>query len=157
MAIFKSSNPILTDAAYQKSIEVYDADILKMTVRGTLNKFFLLSLLVIASASLTWSAFYQGVNVMPFALVGGLGGFIVAMVLSFKPSWSSILSPIYALLEGAFIGGISAIIQFAFKDKAPGIVFQAVGATFGVVIIMFFLYRFGIIKVTQKFRAIAMT
>src|SRR3954464_13805258 len=119
MSIFKSSNPILNEAAYQKSVTIYSADAQTMTERGTLNKFFLLSLLVIASASLTWSAYYQGVNIMPFTLVGGLGGVVVAMVLTFKPSWASILGPIYALLEGAFIGGISAIVQFAFKDKAP--------------------------------------
>jgi len=157
MAIFKSSNPILTDAAYQKSMQVYDTTELRMTERGTLNKFFLLSLLVIATASLTWSAYFQGVNIMPFTLIGGLGGFIVAMVLTFKPSWASVLAPVYALLEGAFIGGFSAIMQFRFQEKAPDIVFQAVGATFGVVLIMYFLYRFKIIKVTEKFRAIVIT
>ena len=39
-----------------------------MTERGTLNKFFMLFLLVMASASLTWKAFYDGVNVMPYMM-----------------------------------------------------------------------------------------
>jgi len=157
MAIFKSSNPILTNAAYEKSMQVDGVGELRMTERGTLNKFFLLSLLVIATASLTWSAYFQSVNIMPFVLIGGFGGFIVAMVLTFKPSWGSVLAPLYALLEGAFIGGFSAIMQFRFQEKAPDIILQAVGATFGVVLIMYFLYRFKVIKVTEKFRAIVIT
>ena len=157
MAIFKSSNPVLTDKAYEKSLQVYDADTLKMTERGTLNKFFLLSLLVMATASLTWSAFFQSKDVIPYILVGGIGGFIIAIVLAFKPAWSGVLAPIYALLEGAFVGGISAYLQFVFQKKAPDMILQAVVITFGVVLAMFALYRFQIIKVTEKFRTIVFT
>ncbi|HSC37163.1 MAG TPA: Bax inhibitor-1/YccA family protein [Chitinophagaceae bacterium] len=157
MAIFKSSNPVLTDKAFEKSMTVYDADVVKMTEKGTLNKFFLLSLLVMATAALTWSAYFQGKDVWPYILVGAFGGFICAVVLAFKPKLASILGPIYALLEGAFVGGVSAYYQFAFQKQAPGIVMQAVVITFGVVIAMFLLYRFQIIKVTEKFKAIVIT
>jgi uncharacterized YccA/Bax inhibitor family protein len=157
MAIFKTSNPVLTDKAFEKSIQVYNADVIKMTAHGTLNKFFLLSLLVIGSASVTWSAYFQGKNVYPWMLVGGIGGFIVALILTFNPTKGSFLAPLYALLEGVFVGGASAVFNYVFAKSAPGIIFQAVGITFGTVIAMFFLYRFQIIKVTDKFRSIVFT
>jgi len=157
MAIFKTSNPALTDKAFQKSVEVYDMNAVKMTERGTLNKFFLLSLLVIGSASFTWSAYFQGRDVFPWMLVGLIGGFIVAMILIFNPLKAAFLAPIYALLEGVFVGGASAVYNHAFDKTAPGIVFQAVVLTFGTVLAMFALYRFKIIKVTEKFKSIVIT
>jgi uncharacterized YccA/Bax inhibitor family protein len=78
-------------------------------------------------------------------------------VLVFKKQWGAILAPIYALAEGVFLGGISAYYNYAFEKTAPGIVTQAVGLTFGVVIAMFALYRFGIIKATQRFKSIVIT
>ena len=128
-----------------------------MTVRGTLNKFFLLFLLVMATASLTWSAYFQGKDVTAWIMVGAFGGLAVAITMAFKPMWANFLAPVYALLEGAFVGGISAFYSFAFAKTAPGIVMQAVGLTFGVVIAMYFLYRFQIIKATEKFKSIVIT
>jgi uncharacterized YccA/Bax inhibitor family protein len=157
MAIFKTNNPILTDKAYQKSLDVYDSGVVKMTARGTLNKFFLLSLLVMATASLTWSAVYQHVDVTGYIIGGAIGGFIIAIVLAFKPAWSPFLAPIYALLEGAFVGGVSAYLQYVFRDKMPGMIMHAVVITFGVVIAMFLLYRFRIIRVTETFKTIVFT
>ncbi|RYG03177.1 MAG: Bax inhibitor-1/YccA family protein, partial [Chitinophagaceae bacterium] len=72
----------------------------------------------------------------------------------FKPIWASFLAPVYALLEGAFLGGVSAVYNNAFEAYAPNIVMQAVGLTFGVVIGMFALYKFGVIKATEKFKSI---
>lgn len=158
MAIFKSGNPALSEKTFQQSIVVNQSEV--MTERGTLNKFFLLFLLVMATASFTWSAYYQGRDVMPWILVGAIGGLITAVVLTFKPVWANFLAPVYALFEGAFIGGISAYYNFAFKDAATsggGIVMQAVGLTFGVVIAMYLLYRFRIIKATEKFKAVIVT
>lgn len=154
MAIFKSGNPALNEKSFQQSAQVYGADVVKMTERGTLNKFFLLSLLVIATASLTWSAYYQGKDVSVWIWTGVLGGLGTAILLTFKREWASFLAPLYALFEGAFVGGISAYYNYAFEKVAPGIVMQAVGLTFGAVIAMFLLYRFRIIKATEKFKSI---
>jgi uncharacterized YccA/Bax inhibitor family protein len=52
------------------------------------------------------------------------------------------------------LGAISAVYNNVFAKTAPGIITQAVLLTFGVVIAMFFLYRFRIIKVTEKFRSV---
>src|ERR1700712_418516 len=113
MAIFKSGNPALTDKTFQQSIVVNSSEV--MTERGTLNKFFLLFLLVIGTASVTWNAFSQGKDVTSWLWIGAIGGLITALVLTFKPMWATFLAPVYALFEGAFEGGISAMYNFAFK------------------------------------------
>jgi uncharacterized YccA/Bax inhibitor family protein len=160
MAIFKSGNPALSEKTFQQSIVVNQTE--AMTERGTLNKFFLLFLLVMGTASLTWNAYGQGKDVFPWMIGGAIGGLIVAIVLAFKPMWATFLAPVYALFEGAFVGGISAFYNFAFKGaettgSTGGIVMQAVGLTFGVVIAMFALYRFRVIKATEKFKSVIFT
>jgi len=150
MAIFKSGNPAMN--VFQNTITLPGAGV--MTERGTLNKFFMLFLLVMASASLTWKAFYDGVNVMPYTWGGAILGFITALVVIFKKEWAAYLTPVYALFEGVFLGGISALYNNIFAKTAPGIVTQAVLLTFGAVIAMYLLYRFRIIKVTEQFRSI---
>lgn len=159
MAIFKSGNPALNEKTFQQSVVVNQSE--AMTERGTLNKFFLLFLLVLGTASITWNAFSQGKDVTSWLWIGLIGGFITAIVLTFKPIWATFLAPIYALFEGAFIGGVSAVYDFAFKGAATGatggIVMQAVGLTFGVVIAMFALYRFRIIKATETFKSVIIT
>jgi uncharacterized YccA/Bax inhibitor family protein len=150
MAIFKSGNPAMN--VFQNTITLPGSGV--MTERGTLNKFFMLFLLVMASASLTWKAFYDGVNVMPYMLGAAILGFITALVVIFKKEWSAYLTPVYALFEGVFLGAISATYNNVFAKTAPGIVTQAVLLTFGAVISMYLLYRFRVIKVTEKLRSI---
>jgi len=150
MAIFKSGNPAMN--VFQNTVTLPGSGV--MTERGTLNKFFMLFLLVMASAGLTWKAFYDGVDVMPYTMGAAILGFIAALVVIFKKEWSAYVAPVYALLEGVFLGGISAIYNNVFAKTAPGIVTQAVLLTFGAVIAMYVLYRFRIIKVTEQFRSI---
>ncbi|MGZ5134558.1 MAG: Bax inhibitor-1/YccA family membrane protein, partial [Flavitalea sp.] len=152
MAIFKSGNPALSEKHFEKTLHSA-GDTGVMTEKGTLNKFGLLMILVLASASFTWKAAADGVNVLPWIIGTAIGGLVIALILAFKPVWASFLAPVYALVEGVFVGGISAYYNDAFSQIAPNIVMQAVGITFGVVIAMFGLYRFGVIKATQKFKA----
>ena len=154
MAILKSGNPALNDKTFAAGYALSDTEV--MTERGTLNKFFLLCVLVIASASCTWSAFTDGKDITSWIWIGALGGLGVAIATIFKPAWSPFLAPVYALLEGLFVGGISVTYNHIFDKFAPGIVMQAVALTFGTVIAMFLLYRFGIIKATQKFKSVVM-
>jgi len=157
MALFKSGNPTLSEKVFDKSLTVPSDSTEVMTERGTLNKFGLMMILVLGAASLTWKAAYEGKDVIPWMLGGAIVGFIVAIVLAFVPRYAKILAPIYAIAEGTFLGAISAYYNAAFAEKAPGIVMMAVGITFGVVIAMFALYRFGIIKATEKFKAVVIT
>ena len=71
--------------------------------------------------------------------------FVITM---FKKHWSGITAPIYALLQGLAMGGISAIAEAQY----PGIVIQAIGLTFGTLASLLFCYKTGIIKPTENFR-----
>ncbi len=152
MELFKSGNPVLSEKKFEGSINRADSDV--MTQRGTLNKFGIMMILLLASASFVWKAAAEGKNIMPWMIAGAIGGLVIVIVLAFKPTFAAFLAPVYALLEGAFVGGISAYYANAFNAYAPNIVMQAVGLTFGVVIAMFVLYRTGVIKATQRFKSI---
>ena len=154
MSLFKSSNPTLTENKFKVTVldGVYNAD--AMTLKGTLNKFGFLVLIVIATSFYSWKQAAEGGNVMPMMWGGILGGLGVAILLSFKREWAQYLAPIYALLQGLFIGSISAMFNAAFAEKAPNIVMNAVGLTLAVSVGMYFLYSFKIIKATQRFKSI---
>lgn len=158
MELFKSGNPTLSEKRFKDTVL---ADVVTdenaMTVRGTLQKFGFLFLMVMGTAFYSWKEFAEGGNVQPLIYIGAFGGLVVAIVLMFKKEWSPYLAPAYALLEGLFVGAISAYYNFAFAEKAPGIVINAVGLTFGTAIGMYLLYSFRIIKATEKFKAIIFT
>jgi uncharacterized YccA/Bax inhibitor family protein len=155
MELFKSGNPALNEKYFQKSLQLDQSDV--MTERGTLNKFGLLFILLLSAACFTWTAFYQGKDIFPWIIASAIVGLVLALIICFRPIWSSFLVPLYGIVEGVFVGGISAFYNYAFAEKAPGIVMQAVGLTFGVVIAMYLLYRFRIIKATEKFKAVVFT
>jgi uncharacterized YccA/Bax inhibitor family protein len=85
---------------------------------------------------------------MPWMLGGLIGGFVVALITIFKQQWASITAPLYALLEGLALGGISAF----FERSYPGIAVQAVGLTFGTLFVMLLAYKTGVIRATQGFK-----
>lgn len=121
-----------------------------MTVEGTIHRTGILLLCLLATALYTWSQFFTTRNpavVGPYIWIGALGGFALAMVTVFKKEWSGVTAPVYALLEGLFLGGVSAIMELRF----PGIAIQAVALTFGTCLCMLLAYRSGLIRPTQKF------
>ena len=125
-----------------------------MTIKGTLNKFGFMLLMLMGSAFYSWKeAANGGTNVMPMILGGAIGGLVIAIVLMFKKEWAPYLAPLYALLEGLFIGAVSSF----FNQVYPGIVMQAVGLTFSVGIGMYFLYVMRIIRATEKFKSVLIT
>jgi uncharacterized YccA/Bax inhibitor family protein len=156
MAIFKSGNPTLTQKMFDKSMHLEANMQGTMSVRGAINKFGFLMVMIIAGAAYNWHMFEQGQTSTMNALMitGIIGGLITAIAISFKPNWAGYLAPLYGLLEGLFIGGISAIFNAAFAEKYPGLVMQAVGLTFGVAISMFLLYNFRVIKATEKLKSV---
>lgn len=157
MQAFKSGNPTLTSKIFNTTLADRQQGI--MTARGAMNKFGFLFLMVIAGAAFTWHLYYQGKaqTMMPLMLVGVFGGLITALVITFKQNWAPFLAPLYGLLEGLFIGAISAIVNNMFAAKYPGIVLHSVGLTLGVAVAMFLLYNFRIIRPTQRFKSILFT
>jgi uncharacterized YccA/Bax inhibitor family protein len=157
MSLFKSGNPTLSEKSFRSTAIPNTSDAGLMTVRGTLNKFGFMFIMLMAGAFLTWRMAAEGKNVFPWMIAGAIGGLIIAIVLVFKKQWSPYLAPAYGILEGLFVGGISAYYNYAFAETYPGIVMQAVLLTFGTAIGMFLLYKFRIIKATEKFKAIIFT
>jgi uncharacterized YccA/Bax inhibitor family protein len=123
-----------------------------MTVSGTMNKSFLMLILLIASAAITWIMTFNGQNPMVFSIGGAIVGFILVLIATFKPQYSGYLAPGYAIFEGLFIGGISSIFEVMY----PGIVIQAVSCTFVTFMVCFGLYKYEIVKVTERFRSVVL-
>jgi uncharacterized YccA/Bax inhibitor family protein len=151
MNLTKSSNPVLREQVFSRDY-TYNQEV--MTVNGTIGKTAIMLLLVIASAVFTWNKFFNAPDpasassaVMPWLLIGGIGGLVTALITSFRPKSSAITVPIYAVLQGLFLGAISA----TFEAKFGGLVMRAVMLTLAVFAAMLFLYRSGIIKVSRKF------
>ena len=155
MPLMKTSNPALgentfRDFAGSRFGGAIDATA-RMTLSGTVNKTGILLLCAFVTAAWVWNLFVKSGDmaaVAPLLLVGGIGGFIVAMVTVFKKEWSPVTAPMYALLEGLVLGGMSAV----FDLRYPGIAIQAVGLTFGTLLALLLAYSSRLIRVTQKFR-----
>jgi uncharacterized YccA/Bax inhibitor family protein len=123
MELFKSGNPTLSEKSFKQTGYIdYENS---MTVRGTLNKFGFMFLMLMGTAYYSWKEFADGGDVQPLIWGGALGGLVVALVIVFKKEWSPWLAPLYALLEGLFIGAISAYYNEAFAEKMPNIIMNA--------------------------------
>jgi uncharacterized YccA/Bax inhibitor family protein len=141
----RSSNPILREKAFSvaTSGEV-------MTMQGTVNKAVALLALLVIGGAWTWNLFYhQGIEAMTPWLLGGFGGaFVLALLISFMPRISPPLAPVYAVLEGFLLGGLSAVLE----QRYPGVVVQAVGLTVGVFFSLLVAYKLRLVQATAKFR-----
>jgi len=140
-----TSNPTLRADTFTR--ETFAGTAGAMTIRGTATKTFLLLALAVMSGSYTWSQAASGGG-MGLGVVGAIGGFIVALILCFKHPWAPVLAPLYAVLQGLFLGGISAV----FSARYGGIVFQAVAMTFGTLFALLAAYQSGYIRATEKFK-----
>ena len=156
MNLTKSSNPVFGKSVFERT----QADVQEgiMTVEGTVNKTGLMLLIVTFAALFTWRKFfaaydYSGTEtalsaISIWLIAGGIGGFITAMITVFSPRKAGITAPVYAVFEGVFLGGISAL----FESMYPGLVMRAVALTFGVFFVLLMLYRSGTIRATGRFR-----
>jgi len=145
----KTSNPVFQGSTFSRP-SAYALPGEAMTVNGTIHKTGILLLCVLATALWTWNRFYTGGQeaVGGLILIGAIGGLIMALVTVFKKEWAAYTSPVYALLEGLLLGGISAMLELQF----PGIAVQAVMLTFGTCFCMLLAYRSGLIRATEKFK-----
>lgn len=152
----RTSNPALRALA-ARGVPQAGAGEGAMTVTGAVNKTIALVALVVIGAAWVWSRYSAALPAGPGAAAGAvsgyliaglIGGLVLALVTVFKPTWAKVTGPAYALLEGFAVGGISAFLD----TRYPGIVIQAVGLTFAVMVGMLLIYRTGLIKVTPAFQ-----
>ncbi|MDA3866430.1 MAG: Bax inhibitor-1/YccA family protein [Salinivirgaceae bacterium] len=148
--MLRTSNPAFSAKNLRTSVAHTAED--AMTINGSIQKTGLLVLLAFLGATYTWGQFSSSPELAQTWMFGGaIGGFIAAMVIVFKRNLAKYVAPIYAILEGLFLGAISAYFNAMFP--AEGIVMRAIALTFGVLFAMLMFYRAGIIKPTERFRS----
>lgn len=151
----RSGNPALKESTF---LDLGTGTVVRneagsMTLNGTVHKTGILLLLTVLTAAYAWSQTISATGeVAPGAAIylwgGAIGGLVLALVTVFKKMWSPITAPLYAIVEGFFLGSISAIYNAQFQ----GIVMQAVMLTFGIMFVLLFAYRSGLIKATENFK-----
>jgi len=154
MNFSRSSNPTLSDNTFISHSSSYTSG-QTMTLQGTVNKSILMVLLIMLGAAYTWQKFMAYLEpasgiaaVTPYIWGGAIGGLIIGLIIAFKHNWAPFLAPIYAIVEGLFLGALSAM----FEAQFPGIVMRAVMLTMGTFFALLFVYKSRIIKVTDNFR-----
>ena len=136
----RSGNPALSAKTFKNAVGTGTEE---MTIEGTVNKTAMSLLLLMATASYTWT------NPSPTLMMFGLfGGLIMAIITIFKKTWAPYTVSGYALLKGLALGGISRF----FEMQYPGIVSQAVFLTFGILAALLLAYKSGLIKPTENFK-----
>lgn len=146
----QSRNPILT------KVDSFISCAEPMTMQGAIKKSLLLLIVaaVVGLAVFLYTVFSGNTAFMMAAtILGAVASIIFSVVLVFKPHQAEKIAVPFAIGEGLFLGGISAI----FQSKYPGIPAQALLATFSTSLVMFGLYRYKIIKVTEKLKAIVVS
>ncbi|MFL2587680.1 MAG: Bax inhibitor-1/YccA family protein [Flavobacteriaceae bacterium] len=135
----RSGNPVLSKSTFSNTGSISE----KMTINGTVNKTAISLLLLVGTGYLTFT------TINPGLLIGcGIGGFIVAIITVFKKEWAPITVPIYAVLEGGLLGGVS----FMYNSLYDGIVTNAIFLTVGILLSLLTAYRSGYIKATENFK-----
>lgn len=147
----RSSNPALSSKTFDRFGPAATASGEVMTLDGTVNKTAILLLLALGTSFFVWRMYFISRNpaaVIPWMLGGLIGGLIFAIVTAFKKGWAPITAPVYAALEGLFLGGISAFYEARFH----GIVIQAVALTFGTAFALLMAYKTRLIRATENFK-----
>jgi uncharacterized YccA/Bax inhibitor family protein len=144
----RTANPAFSNAFPVSGIRAGFGE--TMTINGTIYKALILLACALVPAMWTWNQFFttrDPAAIGGYTMIGAIGGLIVAMVTIFKKEWSPVTAPLYAVLEGLLLGGISAMFELRF----PGIAIEAVALTFGTCFCLLLAYRSGLIRVTHKF------
>ena len=143
---FRSGNPALGKQTFKTLKRDSSGPLVRddvMTIKGTVDKTAISLLLMLCAGYFTFSE-----GSLIYIAIGGIGGFIVALVTIFKKEWAPITVPLYAMLEGLMLGGVS----YMYGQMYEGIVFNAIMLTISILICLLFAYRSGIIQATENFK-----
>ena len=130
--------------------------------KRTLGVATLLALIALLSAITIWIWLYPAFladdpqalpKLQSVALTAGVLAFTVTMGLALRPQWSPAIAPLIAIFGGLFGGGLALGAELRF----PGIAIQSVVVTFSVFAVLLVGYLTGLLKVTTRVRAVAMT
>jgi len=143
---YRSGNPSLNSRTFQNLERPSGSHLLRddvMTVQGTVDK------TGISLALLIFAGYFAYVpNGLIYMITGFIGGLIVAIVTIYKKTWAPITVPLYAMFEGLLLGSIS----YMYGQMYEGIVLNAIILTVSILISLLFVYKSGLIKVTENFK-----
>jgi len=120
-----------------------------MTIDDVITKTAITMGVLFLSAALTFM-FLPPQLIMPVALVSGLVAFVTVLFVALRRRLNPAGVLVYSVLEGVFIGAFSLMFELFW----PGIVVQAVLATFVAAGATLAAYKFLAIRVTSQFRRI---
>jgi uncharacterized YccA/Bax inhibitor family protein len=149
--MMRTANPALSDRVFTDTARLgHGAG--TMTISGTVNKTGILIILLFAAAYYSWGVSLPAgrgqIAANPWMMIGAIGGLVTALITIFAKKASPFTAPVYAVLEGLFLGGLSAM----FEARFPGIATQAIFGTLGTLAALLVAYRFGIIRATENFK-----
>lgn len=161
----RTGNPVLRNDLFSTQLDGDGSGIMgqlatkaastTMSLTGTIIKSGILLFLCIVGAIVTASIAGSAEPVIhpAFLWIGGGGlGFILSLIITFVPKSAPFLSPIYALAQGAFVGGITVMYATSLGPKFSGMILQAISLTFGIFAGLLTAYSFGFIRIGGMFR-----
>ena len=139
---YRSKNPALNPSTFSNTIS---SDSLgSMTIQGTVDK------TAIALSILLVGGYFGFTSYSPILIGAGfIFGFIIAIITIYKKHLAPYTVPIYCVMEGLALGGISFMYQTVYGD---GIVLQAISLTIFILFALLVAYRSKIIKPTENFK-----
>lgn len=138
--MLRTGNPILNERSFESVAGTSEV----MTLEGTVNKTVISVILTMVAA---YWAFFDS-TLWRLSWVAVIIGLILSLIISFKRTSAPLLTPVYAVVEGVFLGAFSRFAEMNY----PGIAMQAISLTFGVLLSLLFVYKSGWIKVTENFK-----
>jgi len=131
----------------------------RVTMDDVIMKTLGLFAIVLVTGAIGWAVAAANQQLGFLVWMGGaIATLVLGLVIAFKKTLSVPLIVLYAAVEGLFVGAVSQFFALMFDDpNTPpfqGIVAQAVMATVATFAGMFLAYKFGLIKVTARFRRI---
>jgi len=140
-----SSNPMFGEEVYKDVIDQHE--VVRegtMTINGAITKTFALMGLMLVGAAIGWT--FPSKFLM---WTGILGGAAIYFITSRNKDKAPYLAPLYAVVEGLLVG----VVSFMYASVFDGIILQAASLTFAIMFSMLLIFRLGLVKVTDKFRA----
>ncbi|MCX6854499.1 MAG: Bax inhibitor-1/YccA family protein [Verrucomicrobia bacterium] len=143
----RTSNPTLNDEVFANAPALAGGQV--MTLQGTVNKTFILALLLVISGGFSWQFVQANPQISGLLSIGSaLVGFVLVLASSFKPTWSPVIAPAYGVVEGVFVGVVSS----RYAGLYSGIVLQAALLTLGILFALLFAYQSRLIKATENLK-----
>lgn len=138
----KMANPILNSDSVSKRSYGDDA----MSYQGVIGKTMALFIVFIVSAIYSWNKLAVLPNSGDIMVFSAIAGFVAAMVCIFCRSITALCSPVYAFLQGIFLGIFTSMME----KQYPGIAVQSTLLTFGCFLSVLTLYWFKILEYSDK-------